>query len=1570
MRKFTIWLLILFAFASANAQVVIQQSFSTTTTPSGWSLGSGSITGTQSCLTNSWRKNVYSTFTSGPSLATETQVSSGDDLTIAFDYKIVDWSAATVATDPYDGSITTEISLDNGSTWSVIAGVIDGTNHVSANTCATVNYVVPGASVPSGSQIKVRWNNSWTSGDYYVYLDNISITQPITNPPLCTSVSSPANGATNVTNTSLEWPAATGGPSGYKLTIGTTSGGSDILNNSDLGNVLTSAAFNFQPNTTYYVKVVPYNAIGDAVGCTETSFTTCATTTSFSQNFDALTTPAIPACWFKVSSTGSANTQTTSPSSSPNTLYFWGSSVANISVLRLEPVSNLGAGTHRLSMKMRANFSTGGVVEIGYLTNPVDHTTFVSLGSVIASSTTYSEYFFAPPAGTYSPFLALRHTGVPSNSLLIDDVNWEAIPSCLEPTVPLSSATSSTTATFSWTAPSPSPADGYQYEIRVSGAAGSGTTGLIASGSLVSGVLSTNITGLDPNTNYIAYVRADCGLGNFSSWTPASNFFTGYCSPAPTSVDGQGITNVTYGTINNTTVAEAGNYGDYSSIITDVIIGEVDTLKIQYSTGFTYDTKVWIDFNDDLDFNDPGEEVFSGVSLATNPTVLNAPIFIPVGSPQGQHRMRIGGQDNGPVNPCYTGSWGSFEDYTVNVICPTTIPAPTSPVGDIICANLSTEVSATGINGATLNWFAAATGGTSLGTNDTLTTGVLSTTTSFYLEQSFPGCTGASSRLEVTTIVNAVNLSLTAIDNTCNGYAAGSFALGTVECGTAPFTYSVDGGAFGSIPTNLVAGNYSIVAKDANNNESQPISLTIAQPATVIATPSVTNAIACDGATSELISAVGIAITQTPVVVSFDITAQPVEVNAAPGNVIATATMPTLPAGAVITSATLSVPNITANGFSWQADVRLGLSGALVNTAGAGVGAINGAGTFNYTRTFSPTIGTGNTIEILYWDAFNDVNPGADATFTTGVGAATLSLTYTLPSDVTWWTAATGGTQIGTTASIEAIGTSVMASPAVAGTYTFYAQTETGTCSSITRAPLTLTVTPNPAPAITASNPTLCDGSSILLVSSIENGNVWSSSASATNDTLSVSTAGSFTVTVTDVNGCVGTSAPYVTTITALPVVSAGIDQTVCATSNVTLVGSGAPTLTWNNGVTDNTPFVATATNTYIVTGTDANGCVNVDTVTVTVNALPVPVITGNLVICAGDSTLLVASSETGNVWSTTATTDSIFVSTAGSITVTETDANGCVATSAPVVVVVNALPAVNAGADYAVCQNTTTSLSGSGAVSYVWDNNVSNNIAFLVTETNDYVVTGTDANGCVNSDTITVTANALPAVNGGDNIEQCGDQSITLTATGATAYAWSGGVENGTAFNAPFGTSVYIVTGVDAFGCSNTDAVTVSIYANPTATITPINGVTLQATPAGASYQWINCSDNQPIAGAVTPVFTATENGSYAVIVIGMGGCADTSACFNVTTVGIEKTELDASINLFPNPTTSNVTLAMSSDKAVNVTVFDAQGKVVSIIDNAQNGSIIGLQHVENGVYMVQVSNETGSKVFRVVKQ
>jgi len=84
--------------------------------------------------------------------------------------------------------------------------------------------------------------------------------------------------------------------------------------------------------------------------------------------------------------------------------------------------------------------------------------------------------------------------------------------------------------TLNWNPPTPPPDDGYQWEIRTSGAAGSGTTGLSASGSTEAGITSTNVTGLTDGTNYNFYVRSTCGVDYFSAWAGPSAFTT-LCLP-------------------------------------------------------------------------------------------------------------------------------------------------------------------------------------------------------------------------------------------------------------------------------------------------------------------------------------------------------------------------------------------------------------------------------------------------------------------------------------------------------------------------------------------------------------------------------------------------------------------------------------------------------------------------------------------------------------------------------------------------------------------------------------------------------------------------------------------------------------------------------------------------------------------------------------------------------------------------------------------------------------------------------------------------------------------------------
>ncbi|HLF52238.1 hypothetical protein, partial [Flavobacterium sp.] len=249
--------------------------------------------------------------------------------------------------------------------------------------------------------------------------------------------------------------------------------------------------------------------------------TTCVSATSFSQNFDGVAASTFPVCWGKVGTTGSANLQTTNPSSAPNTLYMYSTSATTKAVVKTLPVSNLGAGTHRLKMQMRGNSSIGGVIEIGYLTDVADAASFVSLGSVIAASLAYQEYSFVPAAGTYTDNLALRHTGAPAYSVLIDDVVWETIPAvvpnCSVVSTPVNGSTNQNVATnLTWSVNG--IASGYKLSIGTT----SGGTDILNNVDLGNVTSYNPPINFAPNTLYFLYLIAYNVTGDATGCTETS----------------------------------------------------------------------------------------------------------------------------------------------------------------------------------------------------------------------------------------------------------------------------------------------------------------------------------------------------------------------------------------------------------------------------------------------------------------------------------------------------------------------------------------------------------------------------------------------------------------------------------------------------------------------------------------------------------------------------------------------------------------------------------------------------------------------------------------------------------------------------------------------------------------------------------------------------------------------------------------------------------------------------------------------------------------------------------------
>jgi len=169
--------------------------------------------------------------------------------------------------------------------------------------------------------------------------------------------------------------------------------------------------------------------------------------------------------------------------------------------------------------------------------------------------------------------------------------------------------------------------------------------------------------------------------------------------------------------------------------------------------------------------------------------------------------------------------------------------------------------------------------------------------------------------------------------------------------------------------------------------------------------------------------------------------------------------------------------------------------------------------------------------------------------------------------------------------------------------------------------------------------------------------------------------------------------------------------------------------------------------------------------------------------------------------------------------------------------------------------------------------------------------------------------------------------------------------------------------------GCDST--VTTDLTVENAIDVTVTNtSPTLTANQAGATYQWLDCDNaNAIIPSETAQSFTATANGNYAVEVI-VGSCVDTSACENISTVGIKETT-KSSVSIYPNPTTGVFNVNLSNNKGlINYTISTVEGRLV--VEGRTNESIItlDLQNESKGVYFLKINEENTSKTYKVIKE
>jgi len=145
-----------------------------------------------------------------------------------------------------------------------------------------------------------------------------------------------------------------------------------------------------------------------------------------------------------------------------------------------------------------------------------------------------------------------------------------------------------------------------------------------------------------------------------------------------------------------------------------------------------------------------------------------------------------------------------------------------------------------------------------------------------------------------------------------------------------------------------------------------------------------------------------------------------------------------------------------------------------------------------------------------------------------------------------------------------------------------------------------------------------------------------------------------------------------------------------------------------------------------------------------------------------------------------------------------------------------------------------------------------------------------------------------------------------------------------------------------------------------------------LTSAENGATYQWIDCNNNNiPIAGATNQSYTATDNGSYAVIVT-VSGCTDTSSCHSIVTSGLPENTFGSEFTVFPNPTSDQLTVDLGATLSnVIIKVSNLKGQLISTTLYEKAELITFDIEGAPGVYMVDIQTENGDiKTFKVLKK
>lgn len=529
------------------------------------------------------------------------------------------------------------------------------------------------------------------------------------------------------------------------------------------------------------------------------------------------------------------------------------------------------------------------------------------------------------------------------------------------------------------------------------------------------------------------------------------------------------------------------------------------------------------------------------------------------------------------------------------------------------------------------------------------------------------------------------------------------------------------------------------------------------------------------------------------------------------------------------------------------------------------------------------------------------------------------------------------------------------------GTYSVLATDASG-CTGLD----TMEVVINSLPSVNLGNDTIQCGGNVTLSAGSHVGYSWSTGSVASS--ISVANSGTYSVTVTDTNGCEDSDDVLISI--GLPSVDLGNDTAQCGGA-VNLSADNFTSYLWSTGSTSSSISAANS-GTYSIIVTDSNGCTDTDDVDVTINSLPSVNLGFDKEQCAG-TVDLDAGNFTSYSWSTGSITGTINVVSTGTYTVTVVDSNGC-SNSDTINITIHSLPEVDLGNDTTLCGGNLTLVGGTiTSQSYAWTTGFITS-SIVVSSSGLYSVTVTDANGCDQTDDIEVTIHTpetdfLPTA-----ADMCaGDM---LDAGTGSSYVWSSGATSQSI--AVSSSIIYSVTKLDTNGCSVSDAVNVTIIPLP---IAEFSFSIYNKTSTTFRTDFINISSNQDSVhwdfgnGSTNDLNSPSANfntGSYEVTLIVINDCGEDTIIKTVAFIAGVNEELFGDIKVFPNPSSDFLMIVSEGDLNLDkVKLFDVYGKeVISWSSDIKTNQEVKLNTSElaSGTYYVTIISGEIKIVRRVI--